>query len=293
MTISEDDVAKGAPVAIGAAAAVCSVVPGIGTAACAAGAAIAAAATALGVALTKEGRDKFKPTKDQAQGLLAWFRAYPRGTMLGVDNSGEPNMAAGLVCYLRFVAGETQLPPGIDLHNPSDKSWVKAYCPIDPSEPLTNPAYLAGVLKDGEKAQPDVKTPAQAQAVLHALRTSIEHSDLLKWSQVGGATAALATEIKGLRKLAGETGEDTALAAALGQSVAADSSAPAPAPAASAPAAKPAAKDPKTAGAGESSEGSPVFGRALLAAVIISGAIAAWALFGAHKSLNTPTKKKR
>src|SRR5580698_1635073 len=121
---TEADVGKAAAIAIPAAAAACSVVPGIGTAVCAVGAGIASALTAAGVAISSALRDTFHLSIAQSEAVLTLIRLAPSLLFLGhggIDNVGSPPQAAKLVRYLRVTSGE--VPTGIagntgKLHNP-------------------------------------------------------------------------------------------------------------------------------------------------------------------------------
>ena len=128
-----------AAVGIGAAIGTAIPVPLLGTAI---GAAIGAI-TAAGIAISDALKDDFQPTPQQAAALLVLMRLEPALLFTGIDNATTPDKAAVLARYLRVVSGE--VPTGAlgnngvwDRHSCSNPYICKA----DPSEPLTDPAFL-------------------------------------------------------------------------------------------------------------------------------------------------------
>jgi len=188
---------------------------------------LVAAGTAIGEALSAAERDGFKPTQQEAEELLVFFRLDPALAFSGVDNAGEPNRVATLIRYLRLVSGE--IKPGQYGNNGvwDRNSCANPYiCQVDPTEPLTDPKVLepiywqlvANLRKGQSYAAPSmIKTPAQAQATLTFMRKYGQTS--MNWSQLAGAKPQIREEVKALRLLAGEDGPDPALATVLGGDV--------------------------------------------------------------------------
>ena len=317
---TEEDVGKGAAIAIPAAAAACSVVPGIGTGVCAAGAAIGAALTAFGVWVSSASRDTYHPDTATAEALLTLARVHPPVLFLmDIDRAQDADMASRQARYLRVVSGE--VPTGAKqntggLHNPHDKACDNPYqCNDDPDEPLTSLAFMQKQ-KDGFDAwvaqgggatpaslarlpgycpTPHARHPAEAAVVLTALRSAptIFRDVMAKWPAFASRMDQMRVQVAALRRAAGEApGTKDPV---LDDLFAGDTD-----PAIAATPVTAAAKDPKLAGPGEVPAAPPsapffTLGRVVLALTVLSGGAAAWTLWTAHRAVSprSPTTKKK
>jgi hypothetical protein len=227
---TEQDVGKGAGIAVGVAAAACSVIPGIGTGLCAAGAAIASAFVALGTWISSAFRDTFHPDRATAEAWLMMMRVHPALTMLNVDVAKDPDDGSRLVRYFMIVGGET--PQGKkgnngQLHNPTNShSCDNPYqCNDDGDEPLTSMAVLENVKarydhwvatgggKNLQALSSMVPTlhrrPDEARLILAAIRQYPQpFKNIAGWSEIQANLNQVQEQLRALRLIAGEDGPD-------------------------------------------------------------------------------------
>jgi hypothetical protein len=264
---SAADIGKDAGIAIGIAAAACSVVPGIGTGVCAAGAAVASALVAAGVGIAGLTKDHFHVSIAQSEALLTLIRLYPWLLFIGrggIDNTGEPHQGARLVRYLRVTSNE--VPTGTAgntgrMHNPNDKgdcSDNPYLCATDETALRASYARRAAWLAAGRHLeqlgpalQSPYQTPAAAVALLGVIRSApAPFVEVMGWAfaKQKGIRQQLQAAIHYARTLAGETGADPdpaqALETVFGPEVATAPTGVSPVPTPEAPPAPPAPTEP-------------------------------------------------
>jgi hypothetical protein len=240
---TEEDVGKGAGIAVGVATAACAEF-GPGAALCGVGAAIVSAFVALGTALSKAGRDTFHPDAATAAAALTLARIDPMTLMQGEDNTGEPYQASHLVRYWRVL--DQEVPTGKFgsngvLSNPSDASGggnpYLARSPddpnVDPEEPLAHLANLQKVLANYQawvaagsdlrtfaKMNPPVGThgrPQDSKALLQTIRMHPgPFHDLAGWDFFQKYRGEIAEAVRAARARAGESGRDRVLESIFG-----------------------------------------------------------------------------
>jgi|SRR5271166_1574986 len=227
---TEQDVGKGAGIAIGIAASACSVVPGIGTGICAAAAAIASAFVALGTWISSAFRDTFHPDKATSEAWLMMMRIHPALTMLNVDVANNPNDGSRLIRYFMITSGET--PQGKkgnngQLHNPTNSySCDNPYqCNDDGDEPLSSMAILQNVKGRFDhwvatgggknlKALPSMvptlhRRPDEARLILAAIRQYPQpFKNISQWSEITANANQVQEQLRAMRLIAGEDGPD-------------------------------------------------------------------------------------
>jgi hypothetical protein len=190
---------------------------------------------------------------DRARTVLAITRLVPTAFLLGqVAHVLPPNDAALHYNALRAAAGEWPIPPGVDALNIDlykvcgDSALGPLVCNTDPRDPMSTADFWGGVLgisRDGTvvtldqsadyvRAHPlasPALTPDTARATLAYLRAGAKNGTLAQFmggdaaggiavaSYVGGGV--LPRAVAEARRIAGESGPDPTLAAAVGGSV--------------------------------------------------------------------------
>ncbi len=164
--------------------------------------------------------DMVQPTPEQADSWLRLFRIDPG--LLFAASHASVDAAARLVRYLKLASGEQPLQPGWRLgRNPY-------LARVDVTDPLTDPAYLRGIrdaivgTSDAREVvnylalQPVVVTRETARRMLALLRHELVPSGLPHWAEVRGNLGQIAAEVRRLRQVAGETGDDPYLSRLFG-----------------------------------------------------------------------------
>jgi len=301
---TESDVNTAATLAIGVAAAACSVVGPEGTAACAAGAAIAKAFISIGEAAAAGLRDTWHPSAAFAAGQLALAETLPSSmfanwdtlTLDGFHNAGNlihPRTntpaadAARSTRYNLLVAGIHK--PSGPLYNPGDRSsrsnsYIESGTP-DARWPLTDAKRTQAIVdlvrkhgNDLNAAQvlPLPRTKADAATLLAVLRSPhFRDSGVLDTDSARSVLPGLRRNAGRLMALAGESGSDPALSALLGGPVAA-----------------PARRDAKLGGVGDAEQPTSMVGYLVLGGTVVAGLFATWSLWAAYRSVNSPKPKR-
>jgi len=244
--LTEDEVGQDAGLAIAAAAAVCTVVPGVGTAACAAGAAIASVFVAIGVAVSAGLRDTYRLDTATAAGQLAIIQTLPSALFAGYDTltvegfhnganfihprTGTPAAdACRSVRYDLLVAGICKAP-GAPLYNPGDRDsrsnpFMESGTPV-PTWPLTDVRVTQKIINtlkanhndlNAAAIQPMPKTKEDAAALLAVLRSPhFADSGIMSWDPTKSVLPGLRRNAGRLKALAGERGHDAILSQLFG-----------------------------------------------------------------------------
>lgn len=288
---TEADVAKGAPIAIGVAAAACAVATPIASGICAAGAAIASALTAIGVAIAGASHDTYHPNAATALSWLTLWQFLP-GTLwadndtlqlTGFHREGNlisprtqtPVWDATLLVRYQLVVSGLANPPA-PLYNPRDKRDPKdghanpfmASKRPDKAYILTDPKVVDRIYRAAKahgicsaKVPSMIRTAAEAKDALSALRSPhFDWSLFTEWEMLKPCKTALRREVVRARGLAGETGPDRVLDSKFGGSTAPEAHA---------------AADPKMAGLGGSVSDGLGFGLGIVPGLFLGGAAVA------------------